>query len=95
MELTKEDLELLMQSIDAWLDQESSTEFSVAMLGVMFAATKEEREKSMLDSKARMEKASKSKAIKSERATLIKAKLIQMKQSVTADAVFNEARESK
>jgi hypothetical protein len=94
-ELTTQELDLLLDAVDAWLQRPLMENSCISMLEIMMQPTKEKANGSLEKMQDRISQLNKAQVLRSDRAILIKAKLIQIKQSVAADEAFAPAAQEK
>lgn len=82
--LTVQDIDLLLEAVEAWEAMPQMSSSLGGMIGAMLAPSKEERLAS-IRGMAPTAKEKKDMKLRKERATLIKAELIRMKQSAAAE----------
>lgn len=92
-ELTAEDIDILIDSIDAWMHKENTSNLMVMMLDAAFIPPEkrnnpEYMEKRNQEREQQMIKQSKDIKIKSERGVLLKAKLIQLRDKIQITEVI-------
>lgn len=80
-QFTLQELAMLMEACDAWASEPIEKGLSSALMGAMI---EKDQEKSLTNMKSQMKKATDEKKIRSERSTLLKAKLIRMRDGVAA-----------
>lgn len=84
--LTKQDIDLLLDAVNAWEKEAQHIGMSVGMLGLMLSKDHDEAEENF---KASMAESGETTRKRSRQAILIKAKLIQMQEELTADQLFS------
>lgn len=90
MELTKQDIELLMDGLDAIKTSKSMGATMGMVLSSMLARTDEEREKFKREDEKRMRDQEAAIKILDQRIILLKAKLIQMSDSAFAKSITTD-----
>lgn len=91
MKLTKEDIDRLLDAVKAWRTADSSGHMVGMMLGAILAPNKEEKTKFMEEEKAKIKAMESQQRLRDDQATVLSAKLISIRDSMTADRVVNEA----
>ena len=82
MDLTKEDLNILIEALDSWLNRDFGGEIIGDMLGSLLAKDEEGKKKILEEREERKKVKETQKQNEAEIATLLKAKLILMKQKI-------------
>ncbi len=96
MNLTKQDFDALIESMDSWVDKDATGELMGMMLGGLASrgdpvlAAKMEHE-----DKERRRKADAARKIRKERCIVIQSKLIAMRDSLAAQSMSDEAMSGK
>lgn len=90
MELTDQELEILVECVEAWEQKPMSEGVTGTLLGAMFCRGTEERERFMREDEQRLKQAQGDQKLRRERATLLKAKLIQLRQARAAERLGSE-----
>lgn len=81
---TVQDIDLLMQGLDAITKAESSSDFNTLMIGAMLS--KEDAETQAKKFEAKMEQRRRERAERDEQIILVKAKLIQVKRDAREES---------
>jgi hypothetical protein len=95
--LTHDDIDILMDSLDA-LDSKESSDFTAkVMIGTMLARNPEEAKSRLAEAELEREQKSHIHRAAKEKLILVRAKLIQLRHamdSADADTVFNDATDA-
>lgn len=86
MELTIEELDILIEAMDAWESRDSSSELMKSLMTAMIVKDEEQRAKMLQEQEEEQEQAALEKRKEKEISILIKAKLIGMKDKATVKA---------
>lgn len=91
-ELTESDYELLLEAVKCWESKDSNSAVMGEMLGVMFGRGKDKSDDEYKrEMEQRMSKAEKAGQMKAERGVILRAKLIQLRNSLAADKILETA----
>lgn len=88
MELTKKDIEILIEGLSAWESIDGLAGLMADVVGLSMMKSEEDRKKYMQNRDQRKMDENKERINKSEISTMIKAKLILMKQSTKDDDIY-------
>lgn len=88
MELTKQDLDVMVEAVEAWEREPSSTSLLGDVMGAMFCRNEEEREAALREREKAKRERDESMRVRKERSVLLRAKLIQMRDSMIAESAF-------
>jgi hypothetical protein len=86
-----EELNLLIEALETWESAEITSGMFASVVTAGLTARETTREQAIQQVKKEMDEAHRKTGIRRERSTLMKAKLIQMKQSLAADRLLKEA----
>lgn len=82
MELTIEDIDVLIEAVEKWETADASDDLMFGMMGIMLAGSKENADKILKEQEVDRANSKEKRQVKKERAVLLKAKLIQMKDAM-------------
>lgn len=88
MQLTKKDIEILIEGLSAWENIDSIAGLMADVVSLSMMKSEEDRKKYMQNRDQRKMDENKERINKSEISTMIKAKLILMKQSAKDDDIY-------
>jgi len=80
--LTREDMIILIEAVDSWVYKDTPGEIMTSLLEVVVSKGEENAEKRKLDRETRRRQSQELQEHRQETATLLKAKLIQLKNSM-------------
>lgn len=92
-DLTAEDINVLIEALEAWKDKDAAGELMRDLLPAVLARSKEERESLKPPFSEKQERQA-AKAVRKDRATLLQAKLIEMRMSIEAQAESRDLDQS-
>ncbi|MCH8852435.1 MAG: hypothetical protein IID41_07230 [Planctomycetes bacterium] len=93
--LTDSEIDVLLESLESWKHKDTVDDLFGLILSGMAGRDSARGRAFEQEEKIRKEEARKAKVIRSERAILISAKLIQMRQSRAAESVLNQAAQTQ
>lgn len=88
--LNRDDIELLMEALDALKSQDGTTSLMSMMLGTMLADSKEQAAQRIEEVKREMDVSREKQRCLEERIILVKAELIRMRDRVDIESVLSE-----
>lgn len=88
--INEQDLNLLLEALDAWVVIEQKDTTLVTALGIMLSGSKENADKFLEEMKPDRERDLQNRKYRSERAILLKAKLIQIRDRLEAKSFEDE-----
>jgi hypothetical protein len=92
MELTKQDLDVLIEAVESWESKDAAGEMAAEIMTAMISRSKEDYD--LMQSKRSVEKASRERErrTRKDRSIVLRAKLIQIRDSIEASDFVDEAR---
>ena len=90
MELTKQDADVLIEAVDAWVSKDMG---ALLMTDMMDAMLSKEEDKAAMEARRenRNAESNKNRKRREERAIVLKAKLLKLRDSITAETTLAEA----
>lgn len=89
--LTTDDIEVLLDALKAWESKDLASDFMVSILGSMLAKTPDEKAEAERDNERHMAESRLKSDQRKETSVILQAKLIQMRQKLTADSLIKSA----
>jgi hypothetical protein len=94
MQLSRQDIEFLMDCVDAKEKVDSQTEFVGEMLTAVFCKGEDQYEKAKREAERRREESQAKQRVVRDRCTLLRAKLIHVRDSLDADNLLESSRKT-
>ena len=91
MELSRQDVSVLLEALDAWEVKDANGRMMGSLLGAMLSRNDEERAKMKEMEDRENKKMEESMRIRKERAIILKAKLLQMRDGIEVDSLLNHS----
>ena len=85
MELTRQDMDLLIEAVECWEKKDVEGSVVGSLLGAMFCRTEEDKEHYKREQEKQKAERDRSSRTTKERSILLRSKLIAMRDSVDAD----------
>lgn len=92
MELTRQDLDVLIEAVEAWESKDLAGDMMESMLTSMMCKSEQDVEKHKSEFEKRQEKRESARRVRKERSVVLRAKLIGLRDSMDADRVLSDAR---
>lgn len=90
--LTRQDIDLLIESLDAWDHRHESGQLLMSMMGGLACRNDGDLERFKYEMERKHKQHELDNKVSRERSILLRAKLIQMRDSLDADSLLNDGK---